>query len=229
MFTQRFPKAPIRTKEGGLWTRKINAYRKLGVYSIFYELRDSYGYMMEDSEAAMKAQEEVDEMLSRWKAGEDVEEIVEILKEEEGGQKSKKKGKKEVCVPEADAEFCLPASAFSNDGGSGGKGLTAIQDVVWVYNNMGIRFDTIDPKSAPSPGAYAYLRFVQGNPALMSDFYTKIWPKLIPSRTQLENTDKYNDDNREHFELLDRFTAESRGDTAAISLLPVGDSESTGV
>lgn len=65
---------------------------------------------------------------------------------------------------------------------------TADQDVRWVYQNL----PEIDPcvKSCPSRGAWGWLMHIQQNSVAESDFYTKIYPKLMPTRSEIDHKSK---------------------------------------
>jgi hypothetical protein len=100
----------------------------------------------------------------------------------------------------------------------GGQGeIDPITMMTWVFNNMSVK--GVTPKDAPSPGAYAYLRFIQKNQDNMVDFYTKAFPRLIPAKSQMENSDKFNDDNRATFDLLGRLSGEGDDGSGEIPVL----------
>lgn len=86
-----------------------------------------------------------------------------------------------------------------------------IADLTWIYQN--ILTKNPDVRTAPSPGAYAHLRFIQDSKEHMEDFYTKVYPRLIPAKSQIENMSKKYDDNRTVFDLLERLSGEVAGDT----------------
>ncbi len=45
------------------------------------------------------------------------------------------------------------------------------------------------------------------SPQALSEFYTKTWPKILPSKTELERLSRFADDGRTALDLLDRIRA----------------------
>ncbi len=87
-------------------------------------------------------------------------------------------------------------------------------DVQWVYDNMCI--SDIEPSDAPSPGAWGLLQACRNSGELFRDFYRTIWPKLLPSKTEIDGGDRFTDDNRNIFELIERAAGESEGGTEEV-------------
>ncbi len=81
-----------------------------------------------------------------------------------------------------------------------------IETITYVFQNMDV--DKIDPKDAPSRGAYFYLMRIRKDVTAKNKFYEQGLMKLVPSSAQLKETSKKNDDGRETFELLDRLLRE---------------------
>jgi len=134
-----------------------------------------------------------------------------------------------VPVPVEDAEYLANSSkakkkdseptesvlsSFLHDkadyGDAGKAEIDPIRDITWIYNNLAVK--DVEPSDAPSPGAYAQLKFIQSDDSNLVDFFTKVYPRLIPSKSQVENLTKFNDDGREHFELLDKLSGEVGSD-----------------
>lgn len=97
------------------------------------------------------------------------------------------------------------------------KRVDLIRDWTWVYNHLDIM--GVVPEDAPSPGAYGNLLWVQKNEKNREDFFVKILPKLAPSRSQMEDADKFDDDGRTNFKLLDRLSAEVKAGEGDVPLL----------
>lgn len=71
----------------------------------------------------------------------------------------------------------------------------------WVAGNIA-NID-VQPESSPCPDAWALLHWVR-NPSCPENerhFWTQIWPKILPSRAELNNQDRFRDDGKE----LDEF------------------------
>jgi len=95
--------------------------------------------------------------------------------------------------------------------------MNPVRDLTWIYNNIAVK--DVKPSSAPSPGAFAHLKFIQDSDTNRVDFFTKVYPRIIPSKTQIENMTKNHDDGRSTSDLLDRLQAESLDDQGKISVL----------
>jgi len=71
--------------------------------------------------------------------------------------------------------------------------------VQFVFDHMDV---DVKPEDAPSAGAWGLLMAVRNDPTLKMDFYKTIWPRLLPSRSQIETGDKFTDDGRETLEII---------------------------
>lgn len=81
----------------------------------------------------------------------------------------------------------------------------------WVAANMYV--DGILPGDAPNSEAWGLLIWCRAHPNNMSNFYTNMYPKMLPNKTQLEQEGRFNDDGRE----LSNFIARIRsGREAAV-------------
>jgi len=81
-----------------------------------------------------------------------------------------------------------------------------IKGLMWIYNNLAIA--NPDPTKAPSMGDYSHLKYLQQNPEAKKDFLKSVYPRLIPPKSQLDGADKFNDDNRAIFDILERLQKE---------------------
>jgi len=170
------------------WGRKREElYKAEGVWKHFVKRREHYRGLFGTASLANKAaQAEIDTYLLKGSAGELVS-----LPAEDGGELEEEVG-----------DFFHNRAEFGEDGE-----MNPVRDLTWIYNNIAIR--DVKPADAPSAGAYAHLKFIQKKDANMVDFFTKVYPRIIPSKSQIENLSKFNDDGREHTELLDRLLTES--------------------
>ena len=92
-----------------------------------------------------------------------------------------------------------------------------IRDLTWIYNNIAVK--DVKPSEAPSPGAYAYLRWVQKDEQNEIDFFTKVYPRIIPAKSQIDKENNFNDDNRSTFDLLNRLSGEGKDGSGEIRVL----------
>lgn len=90
------------------------------------------------------------------------------------------------------------------------KGKKADEPTVvrWVADNVDVADP--DPATCPSPFAWTLLRTCRSNPAFVPFFVEKLWAKLIPARSQLEQTVAKAQDGKSTIELCDRILEHSR-------------------
>lgn len=199
----------IDTTHGYGWDDKKKCYGDMGVWQIFNALRayyrkkatDDTGHVFHDIATHM-AQIEVDTFLVLRAKGKEIS---------------------EPAVPGAGPTV----ASLSQDGCGnelyditefGGKeDLDPIAMMTWVFNHLAVK--GVKPADAPSPGAYNYLRFVQMNQDNMVDFYTKAFPRLIPAKSAQEDSNKFHDDGRTTFDLLDRVLKEGQPVTEQVPVL----------
>jgi hypothetical protein len=82
-----------------------------------------------------------------------------------------------------------------------GKPTASVREIVeWVFENYALR--DILPESAPSAGAWALLQTCWNNDVFWLDFLRNIWPKLIPTKKELDIIEKRKDDGRETLSLI---------------------------
>jgi len=79
--------------------------------------------------------------------------------------------------------------------------------VLWAYEHMGEE----NPEGAPSAGAYAMWRWAREHPSNMSDFYLTVLPKVMPSKQQVEQDERYADDGRHITQLIEDVERASGG------------------
>ena len=60
----------------------------------------------------------------------------------------------------------------------------------------------IPDSAVPSTGAVGLLKWLKSSPANCTAFYATIWPKLMPTKSQLDAEARYSDDGVRSLELL---------------------------
>jgi hypothetical protein len=180
------------------WTKKKQIYCELGLWDEYVRIREGYREKFCDKEtgegdhalANRTAQHDIDKMIRKMLNGEQVPVGRDL--------KSSKPARKE------DDRF-VPAEELPEFNGE----LNLREDFMWVYQNLLI--EDPDYKSAPSPGAAAYLKHCRKNSDNMAEFYNKNLPKILPKET--DKAKDYHDDGRPTIELIERLQAEGQGDS----------------
>ena len=114
----------------------------------------------------------------------------------------------------------LKATAVKADFTNWDGKIDTINDINWIYNHLA--FADVKPEDAPSPGAWAHLQYHRSTPAAMDDFFTKVYPRLIPAKGVIQKMqDKFHDDGRTTFDLLDRLLAEISAGKGKVPVLQV--------
>jgi hypothetical protein len=80
--------------------------------------------------------------------------------------------------------------------------------VRWVAANIDA-FEP-DPKTCPAPFAWTLLRQCRDNPEFLDKTFLPMWQKLIPPRSQLENSGPKVQDGQSVIDLMDRILDASR-------------------
>lgn len=182
------------------WDTKERTYREEKVKAAYVKLKSSFrplvtdetGYVFHDL-ASKIAQKQIDTFLLRRSRGDDV-----VIPQPVAPKR----------VVEAEGK---KADGFLVNMGDFGESADAemdpVRDLTWIYNHVAVR--DVEPCDAPSPGAYAHLKFIQQSADNMVDFFTKVYPRIIPSKSQIESLNKFNDDGRANFDILERLQGES--------------------
>lgn len=93
---------------------------------------------------------------------------------------------------------------------------TSARAVDWVFDNFAL--SDLVATDAPSPGAWGLLCWVRLSVGNLTEFMRTIWPKRLPSRTQVEDGVGGNDDGREELleldKILDKFGEEETQEQA---------------
>lgn len=85
--------------------------------------------------------------------------------------------KVEEAIPEEVSRITLGKEEF------GGRSVPPRKVVQWVSENI-VLMD-VSPKDAPSPGAWALLRWVRSREQNECDFWKAVYPKILPSKTRM--------------------------------------------
>jgi len=80
--------------------------------------------------------------------------------------------------------------------------VTARAVVQWVFDHIDIK--GVKPQDAPSAGAWSFLQRVRSYPDLLKEFYRTIWAKMLPTRSEIEARERFEDDGREQLHLIDQ-------------------------
>jgi hypothetical protein len=80
--------------------------------------------------------------------------------------------------------------------------VTARTVVQWVFDHIDIT--DVRPEDAPSSGAWSFLQRVRTYPDLLKEFYRSIWAKMLPTRSEIEAREKFEDDGREQLHLIEQ-------------------------
>ena len=114
----------------------------------------------------------------------------------------------------------LKATAVKADFEKWDGKIDTISDINWIYNHLMVA--DVQPSDAPSPGAWAHLQYHRSTPAAMDDFFTKVYPRLIPAKGAIQKLqDEFHDDGRTTFDLLDRLLAEDEAGEGEVPVLPM--------
>ena len=96
----------------------------------------------------------------------------------------------------------LSGHGVSLDDFSGKQPVSARQVVQWVFNHIDV--DDVEPGHAPSAGAWSFLQRVRKHPDLLKEFYRSIWAKMLPTRSEIEAREKFEDDGRDQLHLIEQ-------------------------
>jgi hypothetical protein len=122
--------------------------------------------------------------------------------------------------PVGKSKGILKATAVKADFTKWDGKIDTISDINWIYNHLMI--SDVEPSDAPSPGAWAHLQYHRSTAAAMDEFYTKVYPRLIPAKGTIQKMqDLFHDDGRTTFDLLDRLLTEDEAGEGEVPVLQV--------
>uniref|UniRef100_A0A6M3LL49 Uncharacterized protein n=1 Tax=viral metagenome TaxID=1070528 RepID=A0A6M3LL49_9ZZZZ len=88
-------------------------------------------------------------------------------------------------------------------------------DLRWVFQALGAK--NLQPQDAPSAGAWGLLTALQGDELMLKSFYATIYPKLLPSKSQIDKGNDHVDDGRKLFGIIDQLLREPADDADILS------------
>ena len=205
------------------WATKLSTYHDEGVKRAFLAIKRSLSLLCTDVEgyqyhelAHQAAQIMIDKFLLQRCKGQDVPLPGPVISESslQSAPGAEPKG-----VPSI-----LKATAVEADFTKWDGKIDTVNDINWIYNHLGVA--DVKPEDAPSPGAWAHLQYHRSSTGAMAEFFTKVYPRLIPSKSVMQKMeDKAHDDGRTTFSLLDRLLEECEGSPEQVPVLQLGDSE----
>jgi len=90
-----------------------------------------------------------------------------------------------------------------------------IGDLKWVFHALGAK--DLRPEDAPSPGAWNLLYELQHDSVMLKQFYTTVYPKLLPSRAQMDKGEDRAEDGRKLFGIIEGLLREPADDAPVLS------------
>ena len=118
-------------------------------------------------------------------------------------------------------EGILKATAVKADFENWDGKIDTINDINWIYNHL--MMSDVTAADAPSPGAWAHLQYHRSSTEAMAEFFTKVYPRLIPAKGVIQKIqDMFHDDGRTTFDLLDRLLEECEKNAGEVPVLQLG-------
>jgi hypothetical protein len=205
---------PTQTRE---WATKLSTYHDEDVKRAFMAIKRSLRLICTDVEnyhyhelAHQVAQIMIDKFLLQRCKGENVPIPGPVISESSLQSPA-------GSTPDSDA---LKPTAIKADFTKWDGKIDTISDINWIY--MHLMISDVKPEDAPSPGAWAHLQYHRSSTDAMAEFFTKVYPRLIPSKSVIQKMEeKAHDDGRTTFDLLDRLLAEDAAGEGEVPVLPV--------
>lgn len=114
----------------------------------------------------------------------------------------------EIVEPKKRTKAKVASGGLLDPGVFAGKGAVSERKIIqWVFENLDV---DVEPASAPSAGAWSLLNSIRKDEQLRLEFYKGIWAKLLPTKQQLEAAERFTDDGRDVFEIIDKLRAASQ-------------------
>jgi len=207
------------------WTVKLSTYRDEVVKRDYMAVKRSLDLLCTDADgyqyheiAHQVAQIMIDRFLLKRCKGDDVPVPEPVVSSSSLQPVVKKDGKelKNNSFPSAGLTPSAERSDFENWDGK----IDTINDLNWIYNNLMVK--DVKASDAPSPGAWAHLQYHRSSDEAMTEFFTKVYPRLIPAKGTIQKlADLFHDDGRTTFDLIDRLLAEDAASSGEIPVLPM--------
>lgn len=89
-----------------------------------------------------------------------------------------------------------------------GKIFNVREDIEWVASNMDI--GGLRAANAPSAFAWSFLKACREDANMKFEFFKNIMPKLLPSKSALEEQERFQDDGRKILGILDKVEAAAK-------------------
>ncbi len=199
------------------WDTKLSTYHDEEVKRAFMALKRSLSLLCTNAEghqyheiAHKVAQITIDKFLLQRCKGQDVPIPGPVISESSLQKVPAETAKKGI----------LKATAKMADFSKWDGKIDTIADINWIYNHLMVA--DVKPEDAPSPGAWAHLQYHRSNNAAMADFFTKVYARLIPAKGTIQKMqDKFHDDGRATFDLLERLLAEDAAGEGEVPVLQV--------
>ncbi len=199
------------------WATKLSTYHDEGVKRAFMAVKRSLSLLCTDEVgyqfhalAHDVAQIMVDRYLLKRSKGDNVTIPGPVVSE----------SSLQPVAPASKGKGILKATAKKSDFKQWDGKIDTISDINWIYNHLMIA--DVKPADAPSPGAWAHLQYHRSSAAAMDEFFTKVYPRLIPAKGVIQKMqDKFHDDGRTTFDLLDRLLAEDAAGEGEVPVLQV--------
>lgn len=83
-------------------------------------------------------------------------------------------------------------------------GVDYVKMVQWVFNHVSMPLEEIDAKAVPCTGAVGLLKWVRESSTNTNEFYKSIWPRTLPSRSQMGDGKNSGAEAEPTLELIDR-------------------------
>jgi len=77
----------------------------------------------------------------------------------------------------------------------------------FVFEYAAVPVEKIPEEAVPSKGAVGLLKWVHSSPSNAATFYSGIWSKLMPTKSQLDAEARFSDDGSSELEIISRLEA----------------------
>ena len=120
--------------------------------------------------------------------------------EQQVHQRAKAKGRrKALTVPAAPEQGVVPTQPSSDALTISAQARLAIH---WVFEH--IEGKHVKETDAPTPGAWGLLKACRDDDQFRRTFYAQIWPKILPTRSDMDRMEGFEDDGRQVLKVIGR-------------------------